>query len=258
METTASEGAPTPRFGSHAALYARYRPRYGAALFDLACEAIGPDRRLAVDLGSGTGQAVADLLTRFERVVAVEPDRDMALRIPAASRLKVIQARAEDVDFPAGSVDLVLSATAFHWMEQTEVCRRAARWLRPGGAFVAFAYGPAQVLAPRDASRLYTAAMAEWRSGVHERLVNWKAYDRAMVEAGAFTSVTALSDRVSFHWTPAEAAGFFLSTSYGSGYAASTGDPDAYLAAFMADLADAAPSGLIDVSFEIEGAIGRV
>ena len=43
----------------------------------------------------------------------------------------------EDADFADGQFDVVFSSLAFHYVEAfDEVCRRAYRWLTPGGRFV--------------------------------------------------------------------------------------------------------------------------
>ena len=59
-------------FSRQSADYARFRPTYPPVLFAwLAAQA--PARRLAVDVGTGNGQAAVALAAHFERVIGVEP-----------------------------------------------------------------------------------------------------------------------------------------------------------------------------------------
>src|SRR4051812_25291898 len=110
---SAMQSGPTsPRYGLHADRYRRFRPGYPGWLFDLAAERCGPPHALALELGAGSGQATSEILRRFERVVAVEPDADMAALIPADPRLQVRVAPAESAELPSG-VDAAISATAF-------------------------------------------------------------------------------------------------------------------------------------------------
>ena len=85
----------SPRFGLHADRYRRFRPGYPDAPFDRAAEACGAPQACAVDLGAGSGQATGQVLKRFARVLAVEPDADMAGLIPPDPRLSVQVATAE-------------------------------------------------------------------------------------------------------------------------------------------------------------------
>src|SRR5262249_35394256 len=127
---TASDEFAGLAFGARIEDYAKFRLAYPPALFDAIDAALAPGlRRFAVDLGSGTGLSPAQLLGRFSRVAAVEPDPRMAAQIVPRQGLDVVVAKAEEVGFADGSVDLVTCGTAFHWMDGPRVLERAARWL---------------------------------------------------------------------------------------------------------------------------------
>ena len=70
-------------FSLQAADYARFRPFYPPELYAwLAAKA--PARRLAIDVGTGNGQAAVALAAHFERVIGVEPsDGQRANATPA-------------------------------------------------------------------------------------------------------------------------------------------------------------------------------
>jgi SAM-dependent methyltransferase len=125
-------------FDQAAELYDRVRPRYPPALFDdlATLTGIGPGSRV-LEIGPGTGQATIPLAERGCQVVAVELGAHLAAvarrnlaRFPA---VEVVTAAFEDWPLPAEPFDLVLAATAFHWIDPAVRVAKAADALRPGG-----------------------------------------------------------------------------------------------------------------------------
>jgi len=125
-------------FDQAAELYDRARPRYPPALFDDLAEltGIGPGSRV-LEIGPGTGQATVPLAERGCQVVAVELGSHLAAvarrnlaRFPA---VEVVTAGFEDWPLPSEPFDLVLAATAFHWIDPAVRVAKAADALRPGG-----------------------------------------------------------------------------------------------------------------------------
>lgn len=122
-------------------IYDRARPAYPAPLFvDLFSYArtSSPAAGLrVVEIGPGTGKATVGLLAHGAHVTAVEIGPRLAdfLRSKFASegRLTVINAAFEDVLLPFGAFDLVVSATAFHWVDQAIRLQKSYDVLRPGG-----------------------------------------------------------------------------------------------------------------------------
>ena len=122
-------------FGSGAAAYERGRPSYPSTAVDLLVEelGIGPGARV-VDLGAGTGKWTRLLVERGARVIAVEPVGGMQHQLMAAvPEAEVVDAPAESVPLPDGSVDVVTAAQAFHWFDAPKALAECARLLRPGG-----------------------------------------------------------------------------------------------------------------------------
>lgn len=124
------------QFDSAAARYDEFRPGYPDALFDdlgpLAC-LTGTSQVLEV--GCGTGQATRGLLDRGWGVLAVEPGQTMAELARqrfSTERFAVEMVRFEDWE-PRARVDLVFSATAYHWVDPNIRWSKAASVLRPGG-----------------------------------------------------------------------------------------------------------------------------
>lgn len=247
----------SPRFGLHADRYRRFRPGYPDAPFDRAAEVCGAPHGYAVDLGAGSGQATGQVLKRFARVLAVEPDADMAVLIPPDPRLSVQVATAETADL-GENVDAVFSATAFHWMDAAVVCGRVARALRPRGVFLAIGYGPFQILAPGAAADVLAVEAKLWRPHMDPRLTRWRPYAELMAETGVFAAVEQVDVAFEDARTPEATAGLWLTTSFASACARATGDEAAYGEAFARRLAEAAGGAPLRVGFTVTGGLGRV
>jgi SAM-dependent methyltransferase len=135
---------PRSTFDQVADLYDRARPGYPAALFDDLAElaGIGPGARV-LEIGPGTGQATIPLAERGCQVVAVELGAGLAAvarrNLARFPEVDVVTAAFEDWPLPAEPFDLVLAATAFHWVDPAVRVDKAADALRPGGALATVA-----------------------------------------------------------------------------------------------------------------------
>ncbi|QXW27983.1 class I SAM-dependent methyltransferase [Aeromonas sanarellii] len=128
----------TQRFSTRVEAYVKYRPGYPAAMLDFLASdlAMGPKAQVA-DIGAGSGILTALLAPRVARVWAVEPNDEMRA---AARRLLAdvgnvgwSHGSAEATGLPAGSVDLVTAAQAFHWFDRGAFRQECQRLLRSGG-----------------------------------------------------------------------------------------------------------------------------
>jgi SAM-dependent methyltransferase len=115
--------------------YDAARPSYPAEAISLLSKEldIGPGK-LVVDLGAGTGKLTAHLVETGARIIAIEPLA--AMRAALQERLPVVialEGTAEAMPLESSSVDVVLSAQAWHWFDGTTALRECARVLRNGG-----------------------------------------------------------------------------------------------------------------------------
>ncbi len=120
-------------------LYARYRPAYPDAAVDALLELAGvPEGGAALEIGAGPGTLTLPLLDRGLRVTAIEPGPRMAAmlraRLDGRANARVVESTFEDAGVEGGAFDLVVSATAFHWVDPERRYGLAAAALRPGGA----------------------------------------------------------------------------------------------------------------------------
>lgn len=133
-----SAADPTRRFSGRVADYARHRPGYPAALLQALRETTHLSAATVVaDVGSGTGLSSRLFLEEGCLVFAVEPNAEM--RRAAESLLgghpnfRSVAGTAEDTTLEDASVDLVVSAQAFHWFDVEKARAEFARVLRPNG-----------------------------------------------------------------------------------------------------------------------------
>ncbi len=119
-------------FGAVAQAYELARPTYPGDVVDWL---IPRGTRRVVDLGAGTGKFTRALVDRGLDVVAVEPSAGMReVFAQTVAGAEVIAGSAEDIPLEDASVDAVVVAQAWHWVDSTRAVPEVARILRPGGS----------------------------------------------------------------------------------------------------------------------------
>jgi SAM-dependent methyltransferase len=114
--------------------YERGRPGWPEEVLDLPGV---PPEATVLDLGAGTGKLTRLLVSRFEGVVAVEPDPGMRrLLVALVPGARILAGSAEEIPLADASVDAVFAAETFHLYDWERALAEIARVLRPGGAFV--------------------------------------------------------------------------------------------------------------------------
>lgn len=125
-------------FGQDADLYDQARPGYPDQTFEDLVQFAGLSPRSRVlEIGCGTGQATQPLARLGCTIVAVELSTEMAAvarrNLRDFPNVTIEVSPFEDWTPPATPFDLVLSATAFHWIDPDIRVDKAADVLRPGG-----------------------------------------------------------------------------------------------------------------------------
>src|SRR6266581_4152075 len=119
-------------------LYDRVRPAYPDELFADLAAITGMDRRSPVlEVGCGTGQATRSLAALGCSVTAIEPGAGMAAlarqRRAAFPNVEVENSTFEEWDDRGRRFDVLVAASAWHWVDPSIGWRRAHDVLYPGG-----------------------------------------------------------------------------------------------------------------------------
>ena len=127
---------PTERFSSRVENYVRFRPSYPKEVIDVLRAECGltPDCVVA-DIASGTGLFTRLLLENGNRVLGVEPNKDMRSAgeryLANFSKFISVDGTAESTALPDRSIDLITCAQAAHWFKREEALREFQRILKP-------------------------------------------------------------------------------------------------------------------------------
>jgi ubiquinone/menaquinone biosynthesis C-methylase UbiE len=122
-------------FDTNADAYEASRPSYPAEAVAhvVGHGRISPGTRV-LDLAAGTGKLTRLLVPTGAEVVAVEPVAAMRDRLARLlPGVEVLDGTAEALPLPAGSVDAVTVAQAFHWFDPPVALAEIHRVLRAGG-----------------------------------------------------------------------------------------------------------------------------
>jgi len=138
-----------------------YRPPQDAILKELR---VRGSRRI-VDVGCGTG-ILADRIERElqpDEVIGVDASEGMLSKAQArSSAVRWVAAPAEKLPLPDGSVDAVISTTAFHFFDQPAALAEFHRVLAPGGIV---ALGT--ITQPLPAPSAIRQITGKWRTPAH-------------------------------------------------------------------------------------------
>lgn len=95
----------------------------------------------AVDVGCGTGMSTRALLPVAAAITGTDLSLEMLSQAEPDPRIEYLQAPAESLPFPDGSIDLLTVCKAFHWFDQPRFLGEAARVLSPDGKLVIYGHG---------------------------------------------------------------------------------------------------------------------
>src|SRR5262245_37754096 len=126
------------KFGEAADAYDTVRPGYPARLVQILIARAGlGSAAKVVEIGCGTGQLTRELAPTCCAIICLEPDRALARlatrNLSAFPKVQVREETFEQCEVDAGTMDLVVAATSFHWVDPAVRCNKAALALRAGG-----------------------------------------------------------------------------------------------------------------------------
>jgi ubiquinone/menaquinone biosynthesis C-methylase UbiE len=135
---------PTKRFSNRVDNYVKYRPSYPTAVLDCLRDECGLTKTAVVaDIGSGTGILARLFLQNSNRVLGVEPNKEMREAgeafLAEFPHFTSVDGTAEATTLPDDSVDFVTAGQAAHWFDRQKSLPEFRRILRPDGT-VAFVW----------------------------------------------------------------------------------------------------------------------
>lgn len=129
-------------FDNNVLYYEKYRPTYGIRIFEDIIEYsnINSSSKL-IEIGCGTGHATTPFLKTGAKLTAIEIGKNLANftknKFLDYSNLEVINTKFEDF-IATEEVDLIFSATAFHWIQADFGYRRCKDILKENGVLALF------------------------------------------------------------------------------------------------------------------------
>lgn len=130
-------------FDQDALLYHKARPGYPIALIEdiIAFSNIQQNGKI-LEIGCGTAQATLPFAQRGYSIHCVELGANLAAiakqNLSPYPKVQVSVGNFEEYPLQEKSFDLVISATAFHWIDPDVGYRKVAEALKPGGAIALF------------------------------------------------------------------------------------------------------------------------
>lgn len=132
-------------FGEDTLNYDLYRPTYHPELFQDIFDFVDSDYSetlQAIEIGPGTGLATTPFLRKSIQLEAIEISQKMAVflrnKFKDFTNFHVINAAFEESSFASDSIDLLYSATAFHWISKEKSYQKIYNILKPSGSIALF------------------------------------------------------------------------------------------------------------------------
>jgi ubiquinone/menaquinone biosynthesis C-methylase UbiE len=134
-------------FDTVAQTYEKMRPGYPEELYDDIFKMIQLNSSChAVEVGIGAGQATLPILKTGCNVTAVEYGKNLtelcAQKFKDYPNFSAVNMKFEDYSCDDESIDLIYSASAFHWIPEEIGYSKAFDMLKSGGVFARFANHP--------------------------------------------------------------------------------------------------------------------
>ncbi len=187
---------------------------------ELRARASTSGRGALLDLACGPGRIAIPMAAYFDTVLAVDVEAEMIavgeqVARGRADNIEWRVARAEDLQLPAGSLELITIGEAFHRLDQRHVMQRALEWLRPGGSLATLA-GESVWRGSEKWQRVLVDVVNAWTANAlgDPNSVGWGGPIDAM--RGAGLNVYEHESIVEYSWTCDTIVGFMFSTSIAS------------------------------------------
>lgn len=131
-------------FSAQASEYSLFRPTYPPELFAHLASLV-PQHSAAWDVGCGNGQASVELAKHFSQVYATDPSAKQLENAQANPRVRYSLGSAENSGLAPNSVNLTISAQAFHWFKHDAFATEVRRVSKPGAVVCVWCYDLCEV-----------------------------------------------------------------------------------------------------------------
>jgi SAM-dependent methyltransferase len=177
-------------------MYDLYRPAYPLELIESILSLTNiPLTGQILEIGSGTGKATTLFAQKGFSIHCIEPGKNLnkvAMRkLQHFPRVSFEQVRFEDWQEDSNQFDLVISASAFHWVDPKIGYRKAANALKTNGHIALFWNMYVGINGPleNDIERIYLDRVPELaqQREVTEKLI--KQREEAILSSGFFSSI---------------------------------------------------------------------
>lgn len=126
-------------FSNVAHIYGAARPTYPIEAFEWIKEN-APGHSLAVDVGTGAGEAAIILSKFFDHVIATDASAKQVENAVGPENVTFKTAKAEECPVEDATADVITSAQAVHWFDHELFWKECDRILKPGGLTVLLSY----------------------------------------------------------------------------------------------------------------------
>ncbi len=133
------ENSAKDLFSAHSDIYAKYRPLYPKELYDFIFDNV-PIKEMALDCGTGNGQAAGVLADHFKEVHATDISEKQIKNAIQKLNLHYHICKAEETPFADNLFDLIVSATAVHWFQFEKFFNEIKRIGKNKGVFACWGY----------------------------------------------------------------------------------------------------------------------
>ncbi|MCO7225395.1 class I SAM-dependent methyltransferase [Pleionea sp. CnH1-48] len=137
----------TQYFQSRGDDYAKFRPTYPVELAQ-SLETLVPQHKQALDVGCGNGQLTCLLAPFFEQVVGTDVSANQLQHAASLDNVSYLHQRAEELELPDNSVDLIVVAQAAHWFDLALFYSQVRRVATNHCVIALISYGVPYIKAP--------------------------------------------------------------------------------------------------------------
>ncbi len=150
-------------FSSRSDNYAKYRPTYPPAFFNYL-KSIIPNRKNALDCGTGNGQVAYQLAKLFDSVFATDISQSQIDNALKAVNIKYSVQPAEKTNFENETFDLIVVAQAIHWFDFDSFYTEVNRITKKDAILCVLGYGRIEITPPIDniISNFYTKTIGKY------------------------------------------------------------------------------------------------